>query len=229
MSVRLAEPREFSLERHQMVERQIERRGLREPRLLTAFEKVPRHLFVPKELRYASYDDCALPIGFGQTISQPYIVALMTGLLELDGSERILEVGTGSGYQAAILSQLAREIYTIEFIPELATRAEKTLVELGCVNVHVRVGDGSLGWSEFAPYAGIIVTASAPDVPKPLLEQLADGGRLVLPVGSQSFQLLEVWKRRGDDYDRQVASGVAFVPLRGEYGWKGNRECGFPF
>ena len=221
MNVRLTEPREFALERHQMVERQIERRGLHEPRLLTAFENVPRHLFVPKELRYAAYDDCALPIGFGQTISQPYIVALMTSLLELSGSERVLEVGTGSGYQAAILSRLAREVYTIEFIPELAGRAEKALTGLGYVNVHVCIGDGSLGWREFAPYAGIVVTASAPEVPNPLLEQLTDGGQLVLPVGAQGFQLLEVWKCLGDQYDKRVSSGVAFVPLRGKYGWGG--------
>lgn len=220
MKVRLAEPREYALERHQMVERQIIRRGLREPRLLTAFEKVPRHLFVPNELRYAAYDDCALPIGFGQTISQPYIVALMTSLVELGGSERVLEVGTGSGYQAAILSQLAREVYTIEFIPELANRAQKTLAELGYVNVRVCIGDGSLGWREFAPYAGIIVAASAPEAPNPLLEQLTDGGYLVLPVGAQGFQLLEVWKCRGNEYDRRVVTGVAFVPLRGKYGWK---------
>ncbi len=220
MNVRLAEPREFALERHQMVERQIVRRGVREPRLLTVFERVPRHLFVPKELRYAAYDDCALPIGFGQTISQPYIVALMASLLELSGSERVLEVGTGSGYQAAILSQLAREIYTIEFIPALATRAEKALADLGYVNVHVCIGDGSLGQPEFAPYAGIIVAASAPNVPEPLLEQLADSGRLVLPVGAQGFQLLQVWKRHGDEYDKRVSTGVAFVPLRGKYGWK---------
>jgi protein-L-isoaspartate(D-aspartate) O-methyltransferase len=219
MNVRAAEPREFSLERHQMVERQIERRGIREPRLLAAFEKVPRHLFVPEELRYAAYDDCALPIGFGQTISQPYIVALMASLLELEGGERVLEVGTGSGYQAAILSRLAGEVYTIEFIPELAARAEKLLGELGYGNVHVRIGDGSLGYAEAAPYAGIIVAASAPEAPRPLLEQLTDRGRLVLPAGSRGFQLLEVWKRRGDEYDRQTVTGVAFVPLRGKYGW----------
>ncbi len=222
MNAGLAEPREFALERHQMVERQIEHRGLREPRLLAAFEKVPRHLFVPEELRYAAYDDCALPIGFGQTISQPYIVALMTSLLELSGRERVLEVGTGSGYQAAILSQLAGEVCTIEFIPELAARAQKTLAGLGYANVHACIGDGSLGWREFAPYAGIIVTASAPKVPNPLLTQLTDGGQLVLPVGAQGFQLLEVWKCRGGEYDRRVATSVAFVPLRGKYGWKGS-------
>lgn len=206
--------------RHHMVEHQIARRGLKEPRLLAAFESVPRHAFVPDELRYAAYDDGALPIGFGQTISQPYIVALMTGLLDLKGDERVLEVGTGSGYQAAILAHLAREVFTIEFDHRLARRAEETLRALGLVNVRLFAGDGSLGWPAAAPFMGIIVAAAAPQVPKPLLDQLADGGRLVLPVNTLRYQLLELWIRHGKYYSHQVITSVKFVPLRGEYGKK---------
>ena len=205
--------------RKQMVKTQIVRRGLNDPRLLTALEAVPRHLFVPKEYRYAAYDDSPLPIGYSQTISQPYIVALMTNLLKLKGSERVLEVGTGSGYQAAILGMLVKEVHTIEFIPELATRADKLLKQLGMDNVHVHLGDGSLGWPEAAPYAGILVAAAAPQMPKVLLEQLEDGGRLVLPVGGRGMQNLEVWERKGESFKNKVETAVAFVPLRGEQGW----------
>lgn len=210
----------FALERHLMVEEQIARRGLHNLRLLTAFESVPRHLFVPEELRYAAYDDSALPIGFGQTISQPYMVALMTSLLELQGDERVLEVGTGSGYQAAILAHLTREVFTIEFDHRLAQRAEETLRRLGFANVHIFSGDGSLGWPVAAPFTGIIVSAAAPQVPKPLMEQLADGGRLVLPVNTLRYQLLELWTRHGEHFSHQVITSVKFVPLRGAYGRK---------
>ena len=209
----------YERERGQMVRDQIERRGLHERRLLTAFETVPRHLFVPEEYRYAAYEDGPLPIGFGQTISQPYIVALMTDFLSLKGNERVLEVGTGSGYQAAILGMLVEEVHTIEFIPELATRADNLLKELGMDNVHVHFGDGSLGWPELAPYQGILVAAAAPQVPKALLDQLEDGGRLVLPVGSRGMQILEIWERNGDKFDSKTETAVAFVPLRGEQGW----------
>ncbi len=193
------------------------RRGLYEPRLLAAFETVPRHLFVPEGERHLAYSDGPLPIGFGQTISQPFIVAFMTNLLKLSGEERVLEVGTGSGYQAAILSQLAKEVYTIELVPELAARAEKVLA--GYENVHCRAGDGSLGWPEAAPFDGIIVTAAAPDTPQPLLEQLKDGGLLVIPVGVRGYQDLEVWTRNGNEFDYRRELGVAFVPLRGKEGW----------
>jgi protein-L-isoaspartate(D-aspartate) O-methyltransferase len=209
----------FERERKQMIKEQIERRGLRERRLLTALETVPRHLFVPEEYRYAAYEDGPLPIGFGQTISQPYIVALMTDFLSLKGNERVLEVGTGSGYQAAILGMLAEEVHTVEFIPELATQADKLLKALGMVNVRVHFGDGSLGLPEFAPYQGILVAAAAPQVPKALLNQLEDGGRLVLPVGSRGMQILEIWERNGDKFDSKTETAVAFVPLRGEQGW----------
>jgi len=215
-----AESSDFALARHHMVQQQIARRGLHNPRLLAAFESVPRHLFVPEELRYAAYDDSALPIGFGQTISQPYIVALMTSLLDLKGDERVLEVGTGSGYQAAILAHLAREVFTIEFDNRLALRAEETLRRLGLSNAHVFAADGSLGWPQAAPFKGIVVAAAAPQVPKPLLGQLADGGRLVVPVNTLRHQLLELWTRHGEHFSHQVITSVRFVPLRGAYGRK---------
>jgi protein-L-isoaspartate(D-aspartate) O-methyltransferase len=146
-------------------------------------------------------------------------VALMTSLLELKGDERVLEIGTGSGYQAAILGMMADEVHTVEFIPELATQADKTLKELGMDNVHVHIGDGSLGWSDCAPYAGILVAAAAPQAPKTLLEQLENGGRLVLPVGGRGMQNLEIWERAGDNFNSKTETVVAFVPLRGEQGW----------
>lgn len=204
----------------EMVHRQIAGRGLRDSRLLAAFESVPRHLFVPEEYRRHAYADGPLPIGYGQTISQPYIVAFMTHLLELTGSERVLEVGTGSGYQAAILSRLAAEVLTVEMIPELFTEAEKILSKLGCANVHCHLADGSLGWIESAPYDGILVAAAAPSAPQSLLDQLAEGGRMVLPVGGRGYQELEIWRREDGELKCRSSLGVAFVPLRGEYGWK---------
>jgi protein-L-isoaspartate(D-aspartate) O-methyltransferase len=206
-------------ERKRMVKEQIASRGLHDPRLLATFESVPRHIFVPDEYRHAAYDDNPLPIGFGQTISQPYIVALMTDLLKLAGDDRVLEVGAGSGYQAAILGTLVKEVHTVEYVPELAARADKTLREFGLKNVFCHSGDGSLGWPKNAPYDGILVAAAAPETPKVLLEQLVDGGRLVLPVGGRGFQQLEVWERNGDEFERQTITSVAFVPLRGEQGW----------
>ena len=203
-----------------MVGNQLEFRGLRDSRLLAAFRSVPRHLFVPGEYRHYAYDDGPLPIGFGQTISQPYIVALMTNLLELDGPERVLEVGTGSGYQAAILSHLAADVHTVELIPNLFVQAEKLLNELGYQNVHCHLADGSLGWLAAAPYEGILVTAAAPSVPRELLDQLADGGRLVLPVGDRNYQELEIWRKKHGECNKRSSIGVAFVPLRGERGWK---------
>lgn len=207
-------------ERREMARGQIARRGLREPRLLAAFESVPRHLFVPADYRHLAYADGPLPIGWGQTISQPYIVALMTSLLELRGGERVLEVGTGSGYQAAILSHLAAEVHTVERVPELSEGAEKLLRELGIVNVHCHIGDGSLGWPEAAPYDGILVAAAAPSIPQPLLDQLKENARLVVPVGGSGYQMLQVWTKRGDHSDCREVTPVAFVPLRGKYGWR---------
>ena len=210
---------EFERARKRMVKNQIDRRGLHDPRLLGVMESVPRHLFVSKGYRFSAYDDSPLPIGHSQTISQPYMVALMTDELRLKGNERVLEVGTGSGYQAAILGMMAGEVHTVEYIPELASEADKLLKELGMDNVHVHCGDGSLGLPEHAPYAGILVAAAAPKIPRALLEQLENGGRLVLPIGGRGIQQLEVWERNGDEFDKKTITAVAFVPLRGEQGW----------
>lgn len=212
--------RDYEREREQMVEEQLIRRGIKDKRVLDAMRRVPRHLFIPEELRSFAYCNGPLPIGHGQTISQPYIVALMTELLELTGQEKVLELGTGSGYQAAILSLLARQVYSVERLAALAQRAEALLAELGYDNVMIRVGDGTLGWPEYSPFEAIIVTAGAPDVPKPLTEQLADGGRLVAPVGNRWSQVLVKVKRQGDLLIQQRLTAVAFVPLVGEYGWK---------
>lgn len=210
---------EMEIERRRMVHEQIFRRGIRDPRVLEAMTAVPRHLFVPEHLMEFAYDDGPLPIGHRQTISQPYIVALMTSLLKLEGSERVLEVGTGSGYQAAVLSRLASEVHTIEQHPELVEASRQHLEQLDIDNVFIHVGDGSLGWEPNAPYQGILVTAAAPDPPPHLLEQLADGSRLVIPVGGRRGQWLQVWRRRGTDFEVRSYGAVAFVPLRGAGGW----------
>jgi protein-L-isoaspartate(D-aspartate) O-methyltransferase len=189
----------FARERAWMVNHQIAARGVCDERVLEAMRSVPRHLFIEPEYRYQAYFDGPLPIGNGQTISQPYIVALMSELLELLGGEKVLEVGTGSGYQAAVLAYLAGEVHTIERHASLTRYAARILANLGLSNVHVHTGDGTLGLPEQAPFAGIIVTAAAPRVPRPLLDQLMDGGRLVIPVGGRGGQFLERWKRQGDD------------------------------
>lgn len=207
----------FAVVRARMVSEQIERRGIHEPSLLEVLRSVPRHDFVPQESLDLAYADRPLPIGYRQTISQPYIVALMTELLKLTGDECVLEVGTGSGYQAAILSKLAREVHSVEFVPELVENARGNLSDYENVTVHL--GDGSLGWPEAAPYDGILVAAAAPKTPQRLLEQLADGGHLVLPVGGRTMQVLEVWTRNGNAYTTDSVTSVAFVPLRGEQGW----------
>ncbi|HSR20660.1 MAG TPA: protein-L-isoaspartate(D-aspartate) O-methyltransferase [Anaerolineales bacterium] len=209
----------FWVARGEMVEQQIRRRGLHDERVLAVMLTVPRHLFVPAALRQASYDDTPLVIGHGQTISQPYIVALMTSALALAGSETVLEVGTGSGYQAAILSQLATRVHTVELVPQLAARATRLLARLHMNNVTPHVGDGSAGWPGAAPYDAIVVTAAAPALPTPLVEQLHDGGRMVIPVaGDDGYQLLTLVRRDGSRTRRQVLASVAFVPLRGRFG-----------
>ncbi len=211
---------EFIQERKRMINEQIIARGILTPRLLDVMGTVQRHLFIPANDLAWAYSDGPLPIGYGQTISQPYIVALMTDLLDLEGEERVLEVGTGSGYQAGILGKMAMEVHTVEMIPELAARAAQTLTDMGYLNVHVHNADGSLGWPQAAPYDGILVAAAAPSAPPPLLEQLDEGGRMVIPVGSLGFQHLEVWTRKGKKYLHRVNIPVAFVPLRGEHGWR---------
>jgi protein-L-isoaspartate(D-aspartate) O-methyltransferase len=199
-----------------MVDQQIVARGVRDPAVLAAMRKVPRHEFVPEDLREAAYEDGPLPIGEGQTISQPYIVAYMTEKLELGGGERVLEVGTGSGYQAAVLGELASEVYTIEIVEKLARRAEKDLERLGYENIHVRHGDGYRGWPEKAPFDAIIVTAAPGRVPEPLVEQLAKGGRMILPVGDAYQELILITRDDEGVVRRQRLIGVRFVPMTGE-------------
>jgi len=204
--------------RRRMVEEQIHARGVTDPAVLAALGSVPRHLFVPEDERAQAYADRPLPIGSGQTISQPYIVGLMTSLLELKPGARVLEVGTGSGFQAAVLSRVAGEVYTIEILKPLAERARRTLAELGYRNVHVRAGDGFQGWPEAAPFDGIIVTAAPPSVPEPLLRQLKVGGKLVIPVGNRdALQNLLVFTKRADgSFDRASVLPVRFVPMTGQ-------------
>lgn len=208
--------------RARMVETQIRGGGITDERVLQAFIDVPRHEFVDPALAAQSYCDRALPISHGQTISQPYMVAVMTQHLRPQPEERVLEIGTGSGYQAAILSKLVRSVFTIERIPALADRAKEAFGRMGITNVIQRVGDGSLGWKAYAPYDGIIVTAGAPDVPRSLLEQLADGGRLVTPTGSRSSQILSIVTRDGDTFEKRTAVPCVFVPLLGKEGWRGD-------
>jgi len=211
---------DFAELRRAMVEEQIRERGVSSPRVLEALLTVPRHKFVPEESASAAYADQPLPIGEGQTISQPYMVAVMTEALELTGTERVLEIGTGSGYQAAVLSLLAREVYTVESNTALAIAARQRLARLGYINVHVHAGDGTLGLPELAPFDAIVVTAAAPRIPPPLIEQLAEGGRLVIPVGQADHQeLLQVRKTGGQAISR-VLHYCRFVPLVGRYGWR---------
>ena len=209
---------DYQKARERMVERQIARRGIDSPRVLEAFRSVPRHLFVPQHKREFAYSDGPLPIGRGQTISQPYIVAYMTEALELQGEERVLEIGTGSGYQAAILGELAAEVYTVERHQDLAKTASQRLQDMDYENIHVIQGDGTEGLPEHAPFQGVIVTAAAPEVPRPLLDQLDEGGRLIMPVGSRGGQVLKLYQRREGDFSVKALSPVAFVPLIGEHG-----------
>jgi len=208
--------------RNAMVRNQIERRRIRDPRLLSVMRRVPRHLFVPSPLRDHAYEDGPLAIGLGQTISQPYMVAAMTDLLALNGSENVLEIGTGSGYQAAVLAEMARSIHTVEIHPHLSEVARVVLADLGISNVHVHVGDGTLGWPQAAPYQAILVTAAAPEIPDPLIDQLDEDGRLVIPVGGPNGQDLELWRKSSGRIYRETLFPVAFVPLRGRFGWQNN-------
>lgn len=206
--------------RSEMVETQLQGRGVKDSGVLRAMMTVPRHEFVPEHSRNLAYSDEPVGIGGGQTISQPYIVAAMTEALRLTGTERVLEIGTGCGYQAAVLSLLSREVYSVECRSDLARSAAERLQRMGYANVHVHCGDGSLGLKEFAPYDAILVAAAAPAVPEPLLEQLNEGGRLIAPIGGEDHQELVLVTRHGPEYETERGEGCRFVPLLGRYGWK---------
>lgn len=206
--------------RERMVQTQLVARGISDPKVLYAMGKVPRHLFVEEALQSQAYGDFPLPIGEQQTISQPYIVAFMTEALGLTGEEKVLEIGTGCGYQAAILAELAPEVYSIERLYTLASRARQILGSLRYFNVKIKVGDGTLGWPEEAPFDAIIVTAAAPGIPRPLLDQLAMGGRLIIPVGDRNSQVLDVVHKTPEGLEHDYRGGCRFVKLIGSYGWE---------
>jgi protein-L-isoaspartate(D-aspartate) O-methyltransferase len=211
----------FARERERMVSEQVIARGVTEERVVAALRRVPRHLFVDEALRDKAYGDHPLPIGDGQTISQPFIVGRMTELLKLSGREKVLEIGTGSGYQAAVLGELAARVCTIERVPKLAQRARETLESLGYRNVWVRVANGTLGWPDEAPFDRVLVAAGGPAVPPPLFEQLIEGGRMVMPVGDQASQTLRVIEKRDGAMQVTEDSSCVFVKLVGKYAWEG--------
>jgi len=212
---------DYAVLRKRMVDEQLIPRGIENPRVLEAFLKVERHKFIPEELRMSAYADFPVPIGAGQTISQPYIVALMTECLGLSGEEKILEIGTGSGYQTAILAELAKEVYTIERIESLSQSAAAILNDLAYQNIKIKVSDGSLGWKEEAPFDRIIITAASPRIPLPLTEQLNESGKLILPLGETFSQVLTIVEKKKGNLESIEVCGCVFVPLIGKYGWKG--------
>jgi len=211
---------DFAVLRKRMVEEQIIPRGVKNPRVLEAFYKVERHKFIPQDSRESAYADFPVPIGEGQTISQPYIVALMTECLGLTGKEKVLEIGTGSGYQTAILAELAKEVYSIERFVSLAKKAEAVLQEAGYVNIKIKVDDGTLGWPEFSPFDRIIITAASPGIPLPLTEQLNESGKLILPLGENFSQVLTVAEKKKGKLESIQVCGCVFVPLVGKFGWR---------
>ena len=214
----------YAYRRAQMVE-SLKRGGITDRRVIEVMAEIPRHLFVPEAFRHQAYDDdVSVHIGDGQTISQPRIVALMTESARIDPMDRVLEIGTGSGYQAAVLSRLARFVFTVERVASLARQAKSVLDHVGVENVSVKVMDGTLGWRAQAPFNSILVTAGAPEVPEPLVEQLADGGRLVVPVGPRETQVLKIVQRRGDRTFAHELKGACFVPLIGRHGWEEKSE-----
>lgn len=205
--------------RRQMVEEQLIARGIRDSRVLDVMRRVPRHLFVPEPQQKRSYEDRALAIGYDQTISQPYMVAIMLQALDLSGQEKVLEIGTGTGYEAALLGHLAKEVQTIEAIPELVRLAQANLARFELPNVHLHEADGSLGWPSAAPFDAILVAAAAPTVPPPLLDQLAAAGRLLIPLGERAQQMLTLITKQGAELRQVTLGACAFVPLRGAFGW----------
>lgn len=212
-----AETDKFSFFRKEMVANQIKKRGIKDKEVLSAMLKIERHLFVPEYIRSHAYKDTALPIGEGQTISQPYIVALMTETLNLKDTDKVLEVGTGSGYQAAILAEIAKEIYTIEIVPALAKRSEELLKKLGYENIHVKCGDGYLGWPEESPFDAIIITCAVDKIPEPLIAQLAEGGRMVVPLGGMGYQELSLIQKKNNKIEKSFITGCIFVPMTGKH------------
>ncbi|OQA58968.1 MAG: Protein-L-isoaspartate O-methyltransferase [bacterium ADurb.Bin270] len=212
----------FEVARRRMVAEQLVKKGIADQRVLDAMGRVPRQEFVSKGMECQAYEDRPLQMGLGQTISQPLIVALMTEELLKRPCKKVLEIGTGSGYQAAILAELVEQVYSIERLKELSLRARKVLYKLRYDNIKLRIGDGTLGWPEEAPFDGIIVTAGAPCIPEDLIEQLGDGGRLIIPVGGEELQRLEVVTKRGAGYDKETLTSCRFVKLVGKQGWKGD-------
>ncbi|MFZ5625604.1 MAG: protein-L-isoaspartate(D-aspartate) O-methyltransferase [Gemmatimonadota bacterium] len=214
----IGEPDGYGGFRAQLVQT-LQQKGIRDLAVLRAISLVPRHLFVPESVRHRAYEDTALPIGLGQTISQPYIQARYLELLKLTGRERVLEVGAGSGYQTALLAMLADAVFGVERVPQLADAARKALAQAGLRNTTILLGDGTLGWRSLAPFDAILVAAASPDVPAPLLDQLAPGGRLIIPIGDRQRQVLTMVERQGDQFVRQDVRDVRFVPLIGEHGF----------
>lgn len=213
------DPQEYRGARRRLVET-LQQQGIRDLSVLHAIDSVPRHLFVPTGVRHRAYEDSALPIGSGQTISQPSIHARYLELLKLKGSEKVLEIGTGSGYQTALLSRLASQVFSIERIPALLDKAKEVLQQMKTNNISFMLGDGTLGWRQFAPYDAILVGAGAPDVPAAYIEQLAEGGRLLIPLGDRDEQILNLFTKRGVELERQVIAPVRFVPLVGKLSWE---------
>jgi len=211
---------DYAKERNRMVDEQIAGRGVKDGRVLAVMRKIPRHEFLPEGIRGMAYNDSALPLGEGQTMSQPYMVAIMTELLGLKGTERVLEIGTGSGYQAAVLAELCEKVYTVERIKSLADKARATLDRLGYKSVAIKIYDGTYGWKEMAPFDAIMVTAGSPDIPAPLVEQLKEGGRMVIPVGDRYGQQLITVVKAAEGMLTERSIPCVFVPLIGNHGWK---------
>jgi protein-L-isoaspartate(D-aspartate) O-methyltransferase len=212
----------FTAQRRALINR-MQERGIRDLNVLRAFDLVHRHLFVPQAVAHRAYEDVPVPIGFGQTASQPSLQALYMQILEIGRHDRVLEIGTGSGFQTALLAQLADRVYSVERIRELATRAREALDALRISNVAILVGDGTIGWSRYAPYDAILVAAGGPEVPQPLMEQLADGGRMLVPVGAREMQRLVLVRRHGDRFEQEEVLDCTFVPLLGRFGWADER------
>lgn len=216
---RAVDPQEYRGARRRLVET-LQEQGIRDLSVLNAIDETPRHLFVPTGVRHRAYEDSALPIGNSQTISQPSIHARYLELLKLTGKEKVLEIGTGSGYQTALLSRLAAQVFSIERIAPLLEKAKEVLQQVGASNASFMLGDGTLGWRQFAPFDAILVGAAAPEIPEAYIEQLADGGRLLIPLGDRDEQILHLFTRRGDELDRQDIAPVRFVPLLGKHSWE---------